>query len=159
MLFRSNWKKTGEFIQQEWPEIFEGKIQVEILNYSGISTTEFKAGNDAGWDLSPNQWSRSLSRQYPYTAFYYYLSSYDGSPNNVFSDAFDAQYAACEAAATYEEQLAETQKLEEIYLEEVIHVPLVQYVNYSMYSDRVQLPMKQYVPGIGWGATFGDIVE
>ena len=45
----------------------EGKIQVEILNYSGISTTEFKAGNDAGWDLSPNQWSRSLSRQYSYT--------------------------------------------------------------------------------------------
>ena len=155
----TNWKKTGEFIQQEWPEIFEGKIKVDILNYSGISTTEFKAGNDAGWDLSPNQWSRSLSRQYPYTAFYYYLSSYDGSPNNVFSDKFDAQYAACEAAATYEEQLAETQKLEEIYLEEVIHVPLVQYVNYSMYSDRVQLPMKQYVPGIGWGATFGDIVE
>ncbi|MBQ8564197.1 MAG: hypothetical protein IJ443_09975 [Firmicutes bacterium] len=155
----TNWKKTAEFIQQEWPEVFEGKIQIEIQNYSGITSIEFKEGNDDGWDLIPNTWSRTMSRNYPYTAFYYYLSTYDGSPNNFFSERFEEQYAICESTSDYEEQLAETQKLEEIYLEEVIQVPVVQYTNFVLYSDRVQLPMKQYVPGFGWGTIFGDIVE
>lgn len=153
------WKKTAEYIQEEWPKIFDGKIKVEIKNFSGISTTEYKAGNDDGWDLSPNCWSRGLSRNYPYTCFYYYLSSYDGAPNNYFSERFDKQYEVCENTKDYQKQLVETQKLEEIYLEDVIQVPVAQYTNYVLYADRVQIPMKQYVPGFGWGAAFGDIVE
>lgn len=155
----SSWKKTAEYLKEEFPKIFEGKLQIDIQNYSGITSSEFKEGNDDGWDLIPNDWSRSMSRYYPYTAFYYFLSTYDGSPNNYFADDFEAQYAVCEATADYEQQLAETQKLEEIYLADVIQVPVAQYTNFDMYSDRVQLPMKQYVPGFGFGSVFGDIVE
>ena len=59
----------------------------------------------------------------------------------------------------YETILQETQKLEIIALEDVITIPVVQGVNYELFADRLQLPMKQYVPGFGWGSMFGDIVE
>ena len=142
--------------------IFEGKIRVEIVTYAGMSTTAFKQTGDDKWDLSPNDWSRGASRTYPYTCFYYYLSSYGSSPNNFFDEAFEAQYAVCDAAelkTDYTAMLEETKKLEEIYLEKVINIPVVQDIQYQLFSDRLQLPAQTYLPGFGWGAMFGDIVE
>ena len=49
--------------------------------------------------------------------------------------------------------------LEKIYLDKVIHIPVCQEVGYELYSDRVVLPMKQYLPVIGWGLPYGDINE
>lgn len=156
----SSWKACGEYLQQQYPVIFDGMITVKIVNYSGISTTEFKKGNDTGWDLSPNDWSRGVSRNYPHTCFYYYLSTYSSHPNNYFSEKFEEQYAVCESLRDdYDAMIAATQVLEEIYLDEVIQCPVVQSVNYEMFADRLQLPVDQYIPGFGWGAAFGDIVE
>ena len=50
-------------------------------------------------------------------------------------------------------------QLEMIYLDEVINCPVVQVVNYTLFSDRLQLPVDTYVPGYGWGIMYGDIVE
>ena len=157
----SYWKATAEYLQEEFPKIFEGKVTLTSTTYSGISTTEFKKGTDE-WDLSPNDWSRGASRTYPYTCFYYYLASSGSHPNNYFDDDFEAQYAVCdsdEVKADYERMLQETQKLEEIYLEKVIHVPVVQDVTYEMFSDRMVLPVETYLPGFGWGLIFADIEE
>ncbi len=157
----SNWKATAEYLMQEFPVIFDGKIQLTAKTYSGISTTEFKKGNDE-WDLSPNDWTRGASRTYPYTCFYYYLSTYGSHPNNYFDDEFEAQYAICdseEVKSDYNRMLDETKKLEEIYLEKVIHIPLVQEVYHEMFSDRLILPVETYLPGFGWGMPFADIAE
>ena len=157
----SYWKATAEYLQEEFPKIFEGKVTLSATTYSGISTTEFKKGNDE-WDLSPNDWSRASSRTYPYAAFYYYLSSYASHPNNYLNEEFEAQYAVCdsdEVKADYARMLEETAKLEEIYLDKVIHVPVVQDVAYEMFADRLTLPVEYYLPGFGWGLPFGDIAE
>ena len=141
---------------------FEGKVQLEIVAYAGISATAFKQTGDDKWDFSPNDWTRGAARTYPYTSFYYYLSTYGSSPNNYFVPEFEAQYAVCDAPelkTDYSKMLDETKKLEEIYLEYVIHIPVVQNVNYELFSDRLQLPVQTYIPGFGWGSIFGDIVE
>lgn len=156
----SSWKACGEYLQEQFPTIFDGMLTIKIVNYSGISTTEFKKGNDTGWDLSPNDWSRSVSRNYPHTAFYYYLSTYSSHPNNYFSEKFEEQYAICDGLRdNYDEMLKQTQILEEIYLDEILQCPVVQSVNYEMFSERLVLPVDQYIPGFGWGAAYGDIVE
>ncbi len=157
----SAWKATAEYLQEELPKIFEGKIKLESKTYSGISTTEFKKGTDE-WDLSPNDWTRSASRTYPYTCFYYYLSTYGSHPNNYFDEEFEAQYAVCdseEVKADYTRMLDETKKLEEIYLEKVVHIPVVQEVSYEMFADRLIIPVETYLPGFGWGLPFADIAE
>lgn len=156
------WKATAEYLMEEFPVIFEGKVQLEIVTYAGMSATDFKSTGDDKWDLSPNDWTRGVSRDYPYTCFYYYLSSYGSSPNNYFVDAFEAQYAVCDAPelkGDYDKMLDETKTLEEIYLEYVIHIPVVQNINYEMFSDRLILPVKTYLPGFAWGKIYGDISE
>ena len=146
---------------EEFPVIFEGKVQLKLTTYAGISTTTFKQTTDV-WDLSPNDWARSASRTYPYTCFYYYLSSYDSHPNNYFDDEFEAQYAVCdseEVKSDYQRVLEETAKLENIYLDKVIQIPVVQGVGYQLISDRLELPVDEFVPGFGWGLMYADIVE
>lgn len=155
-------KATGEFLMEQFETIFGGKIKLEVISTAGMSATQFKKTGDDKWDLSPNQWTRSLSRKFPYMCFYYYLSTYGTSPNNYYSEEFDAQYAVCDDPALkgdYDKMLEETRKLEEIYLEKVIHVPTVQRVVYEMFSDRVKLPVERYIPGLGWGTIYGDIIK
>ena len=153
------WKATAEYLMEEFPVIFEGKIKLEADTYAGISATDYKKSTDV-WDFSPNDWTRGASRTYPYTCFYYYLESYGSHPNNYFDPEFEAQYAVCESVQDdYEQMLKETQKLEEIYIDKVVHIPVAQEVSYQMFSDRLVLPVRTYIPGFGWGTIYGDIAE
>ena len=157
----TTWLKTGEYLQEEFPKIFDGKINLEIKDYGAISATQFKASTDV-WDMSPNDWSRGASRTYPYTCFYYYRRAYESHPNNYFDDEFEAQYDVCdsdEVKSDYARLLEETAKLEKIYLDKVIQIPMVQAVSYTLISDRLELPVDEYVPGFGWGILYADIVE
>ena len=157
----TEWKALGEYLMEQWPIIFQGKMELEIVPYAGMSATDFKATGADKWDLSPNDWARSMSRTYPHTCFYYYLESYSGRPNNYVVPEFDAQFAVCEEnkLGDYDNLLKETQKLEELYLEYVIHVPMCQSVNYELFADQIVLPVKTYIPGFGWGGIFGDLAE
>ena len=154
----THWKATAEYLQQEFPKIFKGQVTIKIVNYSGVDTTAWKKaqGVDA-WDLSPNDWSRGVSRQNPYTAFYYYTDQYSSPPNNYFSDKFNAKYRECQAATNYAEEMKLTKELEEIMLDEVVICPMVQNASYNVYSERIILPVQNYIPGFGWGAMWGDI--
>lgn len=152
------WDKTAQYLVEEFKTIFKGLVNLEIDTYSGISTTEYKKGVD-NWDLSPNDWSRGASRTYPYQCFYYYLERYASRPNNFLDADFEAAYAACEDLTDYDAMLAATKTLEETYIDKVVHIPMVQEVSYTLFSDRLTLPVSTYVPGFGWGTIYGDIVE
>ncbi len=157
----STWKRVGEYLQQELPAMFEGRVSVDIVS-TPLSATEFKKTGDDKWDLSPNDWSRGAARTYPYQCFYYYLTSYANSPNNYFDEEFEAQFAVCDSAEVktdYMRMLQETQKLEEIFLEKVILIPMVQDIMYQMFSDRLELKVKTYLPGFGWGSIYGSIAQ
>ena len=155
----SYWKKTAEYLQEQFPVIFDGKVTLEIVNYSGISTTQYKKSNDT-WDLSPNDWSNGSSSSLPHKSFAYFISGYSSHPNNFLDEEFDAQYDVCEnSTGDYEKLLDETAKLETIYLDKVINLPMVQEVKYQLFSDRLVLPVTTYIPGLGWGTIYGDIAE
>jgi len=154
-----DWIALGQYLQEQWATIFKGKITLEIVTYANMSATAFKKTGDDKWDLSPNTWSRSNSRIYPHEAFYPFRSSYSSRPNNYTNVEFDKQYSRCDEIklGNYVSLLMETQKLEELYLETVIQVPVYQDVNYQLFSERLQLPVKTYIPGFGWGECYGSI--
>ena len=156
------WKATGEYLMEEFQTIFEGRINLVLTPYAGMGASDYKATGDDKWDLCPNSWTRTASRVRPYQCFYYYLSTYEDHPNNYFDEEFEAQFAVCDDPALlqdYDQMLTETQKLEEIYLDKVIHIPVYQAVSYTMFSDRIELPVSNYIPGFGWGTMFGDVAE
>ena len=157
----SEGSRCCELFMEEWPEIFHGQVQVEPYTVAEGLSLDIMETEPENWDIVLMDWGRSLSRTLPYQVYYYHTKDYTGRPTFTYTDRFEAQFAACEAVKSgdYETILQETQKLEIIALEDVISIPVVQAVNYEMFSDRLELPMKQYVPGFGWGSMFGDIVE
>ena len=36
---------------------------------------------------------------------------------------------------------------------------MVQEVGYQLISDRLDLPVDDYVPGFGWGLMYADVIE
>lgn len=156
-------------IEEEWEkEIFvnangDSKIDLVFISQGSLSSTNMKIQfGDNGWDLSPNSWGRGNSRIDVFDCFYYYTDQYSSRPNNYLNKEFNDQYVVCQDTlknGTYEQLLAETQKLEEIYLDCVIHVPLYQSVSYDLFAENLQLPTDKYIPSFGWGVGFGDIVE
>ena len=157
----SEGSRCCELFMEEWPEIFHGQVQVEPYTVAEGLSLDIMETEPENWDIVLMDWGRSLCRTLPYQVYYYHTKDYTGRPTFTYTDRFEAQFAACEAVKSgdYETILQETQKLEIIALEDVISIPVVQAVNYEMFSDRLELPMKQYVPGFGWGSMFGDIVE
>lgn len=154
-------KKTCEFFMEEFPKIFEGRIEVVPNVITSGMALEYMESNLNDWDLVLMDWGRSLSRTLPYQCYYYFLESYSAHPNNYFDKEFDDQFAACEAVkeGDYETILQETEKLERIHLDKVINIPVVQCVNYIMFSERLDLPVDNYIPGFGWGTMYADIAE
>ena len=154
-------QKSAELFMEEFPKIFKGKVQVETFMVASGMSLDMMEMQPESWDIVEMDWGRSLSRTLPYQVYYYHTKDYTARPTFTYTDRFEAQFAACEAVKSgdYETILQETQKLEIIALEDVVTIPVVQGVNYELFADRLQLPMKQYVPGFGWGSMFGDIVE
>ena len=155
------WRRVAEYLQQELPKIFENRVSVEIVS-TPLSQTEHKKTGDDKWDLSPNDWSRGASRTYPHQALYFFTSQYSSAPNNFFDAGFDDQFAVCEqpdVKEDYAKLLEETKKLEEIFLDKVIQIPVVQNITYQLLSDRLELKLDRYVPGLGWGTIYADIKQ
>ena len=154
-------QKSAELFMEEWPKIFKGKVQVETFMVASGMSLDMMEMQPESWDIVEMDWGRSLSRTLPYQVYYYHTKDYTARPTYTYTDRFEEQFAACEAVKSgdYEAILQETQKLEIIALEDVITIPVVQGVNYELFADRLELPMKQYVPGFGWGIWFADIVE
>ena len=157
-----NGRPLCEFLMSEFDRIFKGKIVVDCCPCAPGTTLTIMETMPDSWDFTYQDWGRSVSRKLPYEAYHYHRESYTGRPTHTYTDAFEAQFQACADAAvneSYERVLEETMKLEIQALEDVIDIPIFQGVNFELISDRIELPMKQYVPGFGWGIWFADIVE
>ena len=154
------WEPAGQWLVEQYNEIFKGKVKLYLTVYPGEMSTP-TAKDTYEWDLNNNSWSRNASRNYPHQAFYYFRSAYATHPNVYTSARFDEQFDVCESMkdGDYDELLKATYDLEMIYLEDMVNVPVVQSVNYTLFSERLQVPMQTYIPGFGWGTDFGDIVE
>ncbi len=154
------WADVGQWLVEQYNEIFKGKVKMYLTSYPGEMGTP-AAKDTYEWDLNNNSWSRNASRNYPHEAFYYFRSAYATHPNVYTSDRFDAQYDYCDTLkeAPYDELLKATYDLEMIYLEDMVNVPVIQSVSYTLFSDRLVVPMQTYIPGFGWGTDFGDISE
>ena len=151
-----------EFLMAEFERIFKGKLVIDCTPCAPGTTLTIMETMPDSWDFTFQDWGRSVSRKLPYEVYHYHRESYTGRPTHTYTDAFEAQFQACANAAvneSYERVLEETMKLEIQALEDVINIPLYQGVNFELISDRIELPMKQYVPGFGWGIWFADIVE
>lgn len=156
----TSWEATVQWLIPQYEEIFEGLVHMTSQTYPAEMSTP-AAKTEFTWDLNNNLWSRGMSRNYPYECFYYYTTGYASHPNCFLSQRFDTQFDFCRSIQneSYEKILEETYNLEMIYLEEIVQCPVVQMINYTLFSERLVVPVQTYIPGFGWGTMYGDIAE
>ena len=162
----------GLKIEKAKAEVSDEQVQAELdrmaQNVASTETVERAAemGDTAAkkeyaWDIIPDCWGRSLSGTYPSEAFYYFTAGYSAHPNYYLSERLDTQFEYCRSIqeGPYEELLEATYEAEKIFLEDMVLCPVVQDVSFILFADHLELPVKTYIPGFGWGAAYGDIVE
>jgi len=158
----SNYKAMAEFFEQAWAQVFgPDKFTLTIRQVPDAMAWSLNKWRDnpTGMELGFNDWSSGLSRVFPYAAFQYFHSGYTSRPNSYVTPAFDAAYQACdteEAKADERLMVQRTAELERVYIEDVINVPLFQPFVQTVISEKLILPVTDYIPGLGWASFFGD---
>ncbi len=160
----TNDKIIAEYIQKSMPEIF-GKdrfgITLSALPGNTISPTMRSWPSNANsYEMGFTYWTHSHTLLYPNRQFTYFASSYSSTKAPYNNTEFDEIYELSvteEYRLDREKLLDATVKLEEIFLRDVMAIPLYEEVYRTMFSPRLMLIVDEYDPQVGWALMFCDI--
>ena len=163
---REDVKMMAEYLQKAWPEIF-GTDKFEIVLQALPSASLFdtmKACQDDpnSYELSWGSWSWGSADFDPSRSFEPFQSDYSRRNSNYNNAELDALYqqGRTDEIRTDEVKNAEiAQQMEQIYINDVLALPVFQVVEKAIFSDRLVTPVDTYVSGLGWGVRYFDIVE
>ena len=82
-----------------------------------------------------------------------YSGTYSNKNEPYFNEEYDALWQEAnfglEAKLDNAYRLELTRKMEEITIEDAVTIPIYEMPAYTMIADRIQLPVKEYVPVFG----------
>ena len=161
---REDVKMMAEYLQKAWPEIFgtdKFEIVLQALPTDALFDTMSACQTDPNsYELSWGSWSWSSADFCPVRNFEPFQSDYSRRNANYGNAELDALYEESmqEEVRLDENRLVElAQEIEQIYIEDVLAIPVFEVVNKCMFSDRVVTPVDTYVSGLGWGEKYFDI--
>ena len=114
------------------------------------------------YELSWGSWSWGSADFDPSRIFEPFQSDYSRRNSNYNNAELDALYqqGRTDEIRTDEVKNAEiAQQMEQIYINDVLALPVFQVVEKAIFSDRLVTPVDTYVSGLGWGVRYFDIVE
>jgi oligopeptide transport system substrate-binding protein len=157
-------KIIGEYMQKQLPIIFGAdKFALTLTSSPSASFSATKrnwVNNPNAYQMAFGSWSNSSTLIYPNTQFRYFASSYSSGSapyNNAKFDQLFNQSLTEEYRLDQKKTVAATIEMEKIFLNEVLAVPVYEAVSRTMFAPRVKLPLKDYVPSVGWGYMYSDI--
>ncbi|MCL2006583.1 MAG: ABC transporter substrate-binding protein [Treponema sp.] len=156
---------AAEFLQQSLPALFGADrftLTLRTIPPGGFDAAVNYTDNPTGHDMNFISWGSSGSRTRPHRAFEWNVSSYPepDRPNPHTFAEFDRIFAEADTEAVRmnpRRHLQLTGDLERFYIENAIQVPFWQSRAFTLYSERLILPVDTFVPILGWGIHFADI--
>jgi len=157
---------TGEFLQQALPDIFghdRFELTLRAVPAAGFTEARNYVDNPTGHDMNFSAWGAAASRTRPHRAFQFNISSNPAPsrPNSLTIDEFDEIFAEAdteESRLDPQRHIELTAELERIFLDQVMQIPLWQLVTHTLYSERVTTVFDEWVPILGWGIMYADVV-
>jgi len=155
-------RQASEYLDAQFDIIFGGMINLELkaVPSSAMKDTMrscWKNGPVDSWELGWTGWELAAETYYPWKKFERYLSDNKNRYSAYKNDKLDAIYAAC----MQDENRLDEQKLaaltvqgEEAWYEDMTSIPVYVDAKYTLFKDHVELPMKQYTAGLGFGWYF-----
>ncbi len=154
----------SEFLQESLPQIFgEDRIEIELAGLpspQNLQNLKASPTNPKAYAMAMSQWSLSAGDFAPNRIFEVYTSTYARKNGPYSSARLDALYAQSiqDEVRKDERRVAElAMEMEQVYLEEVINVPVNQTTSVGLIADRVSLPLDERHTSIGWGLTYAEI--
>lgn len=159
-------KVLSEYLQKSLVQIF-GKDKFELkLQGSSTALDIMKASiskEPASYELSWMGWALTAESFSPAAKFQVYTSNSTRRVANYGNTEIDALYAESisDAVRGDREKVAKlAARMEKIFRDEVLSVPIFQVQNYVLIAERVQTACVDNQPGFAtWGWEFADIVK
>lgn len=159
-------KVMSEYLQNRLAQIF-GPDKFELkLQGSAKALDIMKASigkEPSSYELSWMGWNLSAEAFSPAAKFQVYTSDSSRRVANYGNKELDALYAesTSDAVRSDNDKVAKlAARMEKIFFDEVLSVPVIQVQNYVLISDRVRTATIDNQPGFAtWGWEFADIVK
>ncbi|MDL2258726.1 ABC transporter substrate-binding protein [Eubacteriales bacterium OttesenSCG-928-K08] len=162
-----NLRIASEYLQGQLPQVFGAdRFELTLQSMQTSAAWELMRTSTAGptdaWDLGWTGWNLSAEQFEPYKKFAPYRSTASNRYSNYTNTFVDENYPSLLS----EEYRLDEQKLFEltveveksIILDDTTCVPVFQDRAYALLSDRVWLSTDGYVPQLGFGLRFSDVV-
>lgn len=157
-------KKMSEYMQKSLPEIF-GEDRFELKLQSLPSNQRTAAMKDHKTDPRSYEmsWAGWTGTEFdPWNTMRVYTSDYSSKNEPFSNERLDELYHEVNHGESKYDQDAKieiTAELEQIMLEELPIIPIYETVEKYLKADRIQLPVKEWVNGAGFGWRYAKIVE
>lgn len=150
-------KKTAEFLEEQYEGLFgTDKFDLQLQAIPWQSAYEDMKNGD--FDLAFGSWIGWIFS--PWAGMEVYTSNYQGKYDRMANGEFDKLYESTmkgDLLFKEQERLDALVKMEEIMYEEVAFIPIYQARGASLFSDRVTLHAKKYLPVVGFGTLQAEI--
>lgn len=159
-----DFKKKSEYLQNSLPQIFgkerfELKLQAMPSN-TRIANMEAHQSDPRSYELS---WSGWVGNEFtPWNTMRVFTSDFNSKHEPFSNERLDELIHEVNFGVSRYDQDAKidiTAELEQIILEELPIIPVVEPISKYLKSDRVQLPVKEWLNGVGFGWKYSKIVE
>lgn len=156
-------KVMGEYMQQDMAKIFgEDRFKIEIVNMPDQQKTatmrDWKA-NPGGYEIGGHLFNNAASALYPYLIFRPYTKEYNtySDYNNPVYDELYQKAQSAEYRLDIEKKKEILLALEKEFIDDVMNLPTVEWVGYTLFAEWVKLPVDDFLPSQGFGEMFADI--
>ena len=160
----ANYKAASEYLHKTLPEIFGDSFTLELVAVtSNVATEQIQGwregGNPNSFELAWRGWNTSTTA--PWNGLKVYAGTYTNKNEPYFNDEYDALWDeanfSLEAKLDNDYRLELTREMEKITIEDAVTIPVYEAPGYTLIADRVNLPVKAYVPAYGFGYTLSSI--
>ena len=150
-------KKMAEFLEEQYEGLFSTEkfdLQLQAIPWQS-AYEDMENGN---YELAFGAWVGWIFN--PWAAMEVYTSNYQGKYDRFANAEFDELYERTmkgDLLFEEEERLDALVRMEEIMFKEMAFVPIYQSRSASLFSDRVTLHAKKYLPVVGYGVLQAEI--
>ena len=157
-----NQRIAGEFLQQQFQEIFDGRFNLVLqpAPAAGVGAmSNWRETTD--WDLRSVGWGTTQQRNFPHQAFTHMISP-ASRPNPFMPERFlerwdSAQELTGEIPLNFAALNQAAAELEALWMEYAINVPMWHGISHVLYAEHIELPLRHFVPALSYGIMFGRV--
>jgi len=156
-------RMATEYIDAQFDIVYGGKIDIEPAAIASSARLQLMRDSQkqavGTWELCWSSWGLAAEAYTPWKKFQVYTSTKSNRYTNYRNEVVNNLTVECaKEEVRLDEQLTlkYTVEMEEAMYKDMTCIPVYGKTSYMMYAENVDLPMKEYAPGPGFGWVYSS---